>query len=501
MVRVLVIMTPSTSLFYCTISFIIGIAFEFLVAIPQAITWGILLLAAVGIVASFFTKKQVAVMGFCMLFFIIGSSRLQVAEFAIAHDKVSQLNDSPDKITLQGQIIDEPDVRDTSQKLKVRISNTESIILVTVNRYPEYRYLDTLAMTGKLKTPSVNEDFDYQKYLRKEGIYSVMDYPSTKLVDVPRQYTPFTWAYEKLLAFKGGLKQSINLTFAPPQSLIVQGIILGGSAGFSQELKQQFTATGLTHLTAISGSNVVILSNILMVFLLGVGLWRSQAFYGAVTFVWLYVIIAGLPASGVRAAIMATVFLLAQKLGRQNTTGRVIVLTAAIMLLLNPLLLAYDAGFQLSFLASLGIIYVKPLFDQLFSFITHEQVKYFMGIFSVTMAAQLCTLPLVAYYFGTVSLVSPLTNILIIPIIDVLMVFGFLAAFLGLFSPALAFVISLPAWLLLMYFMKILELFGQPWAAVSLQNIPIIWLLLYYASLGGLLKYAQTKLRNGFLGY
>src|SRR3989338_970938 len=496
-------MTPSKALFFCCISFVAGIALEYVVKIPHIVLWGFLLVALAGISASFFVKNErrafAAIAGFCLLFLVLGISRLQMAEFAIVNDPLGTLRDNQEKITFIGQITGEPNIRETTQKLTMNINGSK--VLITLGRYPQYRYLDTLQVTGTLKTPTVTEDFDYQKYLQKDGIYSVMDFPRTELLSNKHKHTPRTLVYEALFAFKAKLEKSINSLFTPPEGLIVKGIILGGSTTFPAELKQKFSSTGLTHITAISGSNVVTLSNIVMAFLLFLGFWRGQAFYGAAGFVWLYAIIAGMPASGVRAAIMATVFLLAQKMGRQNASGRVMVLAAAVMLMQNPLLLMQDVGFQLSFLASMGIIYINPLFSRVFSFIENEGAKFLLGIFSVTMAAQICTLPVVAYYFKTISLVAPITNMLVIPTIEFLMVFGFLAAFAVMFTPSIGFILSIPAWIVLVDFMKILDWFGQPWAAMPIGNMPVFWLALYYLVLACLVRYAARWLKPKFLGY
>ena len=118
---------------------------------------------------------------------------------------------------------------------------------------------------------------------------------------------------------------------------------------------------------AVSGMHVVILSAILMEVLLACGLWRQQAFYFTVFFIFIYILLAGLPISGIRAGIMGIVYLLAQRVGRQNFSSRSVVLAGVLMLLVNPLLLIYDVGFQLSFLAVLGIINLGPFFENVFS--------------------------------------------------------------------------------------------------------------------------------------
>jgi competence protein ComEC len=506
-------MTPSKALFWFCIAFVVGIALQSFINIPQVLLWGFLICGVVVIIFSvIFAKNTMMIISFCLLFLVLGIARLQISEFTIAHDPLVKFNDTGRKITLIGQIIREPDYRDAQQKLTIKAG--DSLVLVTTGRYPEYRYLDTLRVTGKLKTPAEFSDFNYKNYLLKDGVYSIMDNASVALVSKIHHYHFFTFIYEKILLVKGKLSESINTNFSPPHSLLLQGIILGNNKNMTQELRDKLNGTGLRYLTAISGVHVVILSLMLMSFLLLLGFWRGQAFYITVVFIWLYIILTGLSASGVRAAIMGSIFLLAQKLGRQNTSSRTITMAAAIMLLQNPLLLLYDVGFQLSFLAAMGIIHVKPLIDHFLKMLFTKKgmphdaqppvIKhghYLMEIFSISVSAQLLTLPITTYNFGNISLVAIITNILVVPIVYFIMVFGFLVSVLGIFSPILGFIFSVPCWILVTYFLKVMDIFYQPWAIKTMQNIPYVWLILYYVGLAGLVRYLQKRLKPKFLGY
>ena len=503
-------MTPSKILFCLCISFIVGIFLESLIKIPQIFLWGFLLCAVFLIAISFFSKKEIAIISFCLLFLVLGITRVQISEFSIENNKLAKLNDAPNKITLIGQIIAEPDARDTSQKLKVKIG--ESIILVTAQRYPEYYYLDTIKITGKLKTPPVFEDFNYKNYLMKDGIYSVMDYPIAELVYYQNGRSSvfvvnniFTFFYEKILFVKGKLMESISMNFSPPQDSILLGVVYGNDKTMPKDVKNEFNATGLSHLTAVSGSNIVILINILMVFLLALGFWRGQAFYFAVALIWFYILLIGFPISGVRAAIMGCIALLATKFGRQNASSRVLVLTASLMILQNPLLLFYDISFQLSFLASMGIIHIKPIIDNYLQFnqelFKKPIVRFFSDIVSVTFAAQIATLPVIAYNFGALSLISPVTNLLVLPIIPWLTVLGLLVSIVGVFSNILGFIFSLPCMFLLAYMIKVLDIFSKPWAVKTIANIHWFWPVSYYILLSYLIWFLKRKQKPKFLGF
>lgn len=531
-----------------------GVAFASLVTVSKAHVWAILGMGVIAIAVSFL-KKQAAMAGFCLLFLAVGILRIQIAEFALKNDPVRLLNDKPEKITLVGNLVDEPSIRGSYQNLRVKIypvksedgssrfmgnscvptkngvapktqqfnwvKNTHSIVLVSTARYPEYHYLDTIKVTGYVKTPAIFDEFNYKNYLMKDGIYSVMDFPSVVITSREHHYNPFTFLYERILFLKEHLRKSISSNFSAPQGLIVEGIVLGSTTAMTQDLKNKLNGEGLSHIIAVSGSHIVIITSMVLSLLLFLGLWRAQALRITIIFIWIYILMVGLPPSGVRAVIMSSILLLAQILGRQNTSSRTLVLAGTLMLVQNPFLLMYDIGFQLSFLASLGIIYIKPMFDYMIITIPKilrihakaskqkdtvrskllQQAKNLVDILSVTFAVQVATLPIIFYNFHTLSFITPVSNFLILPVIPLLMTFGFLSAVLGIFSHFLGWVFFLPAWVLLTYFLNIMDMLYQPWAIVSLGNISWVWFVLYAGVLLIVVCFLQRKLKTKFLEY
>ncbi len=473
-------MSPSKILFFLCLSFIVGIFFDSVIKIPQAFVWGIFVLGVILIFINLFLdKKYFGIFGFCFLFLTIGVIRVQITDFNISQDELSKLNGSGKVVVLTGVINDEPDVRDTSQKLKVKAGN--SVILVTTYKYPEYNYLDTIKVTGKLEAPMVTDDFNYKDYLLKDGIYSVMNFSKIQLVSKKHKYNIFSYAYEKILFAKQRLSQSMQDNFLPPHSLILEGIILGNNKNMTQDLRSQLNASGLRFLTAISGVHVIILSAILVSLLLFLGLKRDHAFYFSIILIWLYIVITGFTASGIRAATMGSVFIFAEVFGRQNTSSRTIVLAGAIMLLQNPLLLIYDIGFQLSFMACFGIIYLKPVLNNLFKILFKDNLRELLDMLSVTITAQIFTLPIMIFNFGSVSLVAIITNILIIPVMPLILSFGFLFSIFASISKILGYIFYLPTYILITYFLKVMEFFSQPWMAKTITNVSWLWLLIFYA--------------------
>jgi competence protein ComEC len=481
-------MSPSRILFYFCLSFILGIFLESILDSPQIILWGVLFLPII-----FIASRKADILGFCILFFAIGILRVQITEFNIENNELRKLNGT--NVIFQGVIINEPDVRDTYQKLKVKIK--DSIVLINADLYQKYEYLDIIKVSGKLETPQEFEDFNYKNYLMKDGIYLVMGFPKIENLG-QKDRRPTSIFFEGVLWLKQKTRQSIQYSFNPPESSILEGTVLGDNAAMSDELKNNLNTTGLRHIIAVSGTHVVILSSIIMSLLLMLGLRRGNAFYFAVVIICFYVVFTGLSASGVRAGIMGFLYLLAQKLGRQSLGVRVVAIAAAVMLAQNPLLLAFDVGFQLSFLAVLGLIFLEPAFAVLLNIFAKDKLKEFIKIISATFAAQVFTLPILLYDFGNISLVSPITNLLVGPVVYWLMIFGFLSSFVGIFSNWFGWVLAIPCYFLLQYFLWVIDFFSQPWAIKTFENVHWIWLIILYCGVIALTRYLSKKTSHLF---
>ncbi len=499
-------MTASKIFFYFCFSFIGGIFISSFFSFSALTLLGILILALL-LTSVFWKYKKFAVFGFCLLFLTIGIWRYQLAELKITNSQLRNYNDSGEDITLIAKVVEEPDVRENSIKLTIKPEEIDEKILVSASRYPEYQYGDKLKISGRLKTPqqfeegeedkfsSAARDFNYRDYLAKDGIYSVMNFPEIELIEKGKG----NFVYAKILNFKNKLRETIYQNLSPSQSLILAALILGDKKKISEDLKQKLNIAGVRHITAISGMHIMIFSGILMYLGTVLGLYRGQAFYFAVILLLLFIIMIGAPASAVRAGIMAGLFLLGQKLGRLSLSSRAIVMAAAAMLLVNPLLLKLDVGFQLSFLAIMGIIYFLPTFQSWLRKVSNFfQLR---NLLSLTFSAQIFTLPILIYNFGYFSLVSPITNILIVPFLPYIMLSGFIFGLSGIIFQPLGFVLSFPVWFLLTYLIKIVDWFSSfPFASLTLE-ISWFWLVIFYLILALIAWRLQKKQKLKFLNY
>lgn len=303
---------------------------------------------------------------------------------------------------------------------------------------------------------------------------------------------PSNFFYEKILGFKSRLQSVADSSLSPPQSILLQGIMLGEVAEFSKDFKEKLNRSGTRHITAISGMNITILAEILMGLGLVLGMWRGQAFYFALASIILFIIMIGAPPSAVRAGIMGGIVLFAEKVGRLSQAQRLLTIAAMLMLAHNPLLLRFDVGFQLSFLATLGIIKLSPWFLEKFSKIPrHFQLR---NVVAMTFPAVIFTAPILAYNFGQVSLISIFTNILIVPVVSFILGLGLFAGMLGIFLEPIGQILFLPVWALLTYVYKIIDWSAQiPFAALHVEVFPWYMVALYFALLWWGIKYFKLE--------
>ena len=241
-----------------------------------------------------------------------------------------------------------------------------------------------------------------------------------------------------MLRVKNSLSRRISERLPYPESGLLEGLLLGGDGGLSKSVQEDFSRTGMSHITAVSGYNVTIIAQYLILLGIFLGLWRRQAFWLAILGIFIFIFLIGFPASAVRAGIMGSLILIAMKNGRLASSENAIVFSGAFMLLLNPLLLRYDIGFQLSFLATIGIVVIYPFFND---YLIRKQkiLSAPFEILCLTLSAQIFVLPIIFYNFETLSLISPLANLLVHPIIPFTMLLGFLLIVSSIvFSPLAA---------------------------------------------------------------
>lgn len=387
------------------------------------------------------------------------------------------------KITFTGIITDEPNVRENNQHLIIKLPETK--VLVIAGLEENYKYGDEIKVAGKLQKPEnfitdQGKIFDYVNYLRKDGIFYTIIYPDTEII-----FRGHGNPIKRTLFFvKGKFLEKINFAIASPENLLMGGLILGERAAFSDELRQNFVDTGTIHIVALSGYNVTIVAEWFMKLL--AFLSRNFAFGAGIFSIFLFVLMTGANSTAVRAGIMAALALIARATGRNYDVARALILAAVFMILFNPFILVYDVSFELSFLATIAIIFYAPRIEKYFSWVTKK--FGLREIFSMTTAAYIFVFPFILYKMGNFSLVALPANVLVLPFIPITMAAGFITGLAGLIWYGFAVPFGFISYLLLHYELNVINFLASfPLAAFSVPFFPLILTILIYAGFAHML--------------
>jgi competence protein ComEC len=433
-------------------------------------------------------KRGVLIVGVLVLSIALGLLRYDITNL---HQGSAVLEKLVEKtIVVEGIIIDEPDRRENNTNYTIRIDKifnekvTEKVRVVA-GSYPSFVYGDKVLVSGILQKPEGFETdtgkyFDYAAFLSKDGIFYQMIFPELEYIS--SGHGQFIKQY--LFSFKNAFLSRVQKLIPDPQVSLLGGLVVGAKQSLGEKLQRDFRTTGIIHIVVLSGYNVTIVADAIM---------RTFAYFPfishavgtlfGVTSIVLFALMTGASATIVRASIMALLVILARSSGRTYDITRALFVAGFFMILHNPKILVHDASFQLSFLATLGLIWLSPLLDRYVSFIpTKLNLRSFA---TATIATQIFVLPLLLYKIGELSLVALPVNLLVLITVPITMLFGFLAGVVGFVSSVLATPFAFIAYIFLSYQLKVVELFASfPFASVHLDTFPL-WLMLGFYILYG----------------
>lgn len=390
------------------------------------------------------------------------------------------------KMEIQGAVVKEPDIRSKQINLTISPEGFVGNILVNAGRYPEYQYGDLLKISGKLEEPFESEEFSYKNYLSRYDTYALMRFPKIEKLAYDKG-NPVTAV---LLRIKAKFQEVLSKSLPEPHNALMLGLILGLKKALPQDLKEALIIAGVSHIVVISGYNIsIITKNILKT-----RAWwgRRVAFWLSLLVVLAFVVMTGAEASVIRAAVMGLLLAIALNVGRIYQAANALVFAGALMVALSPKILRFDTGFQLSFLATLGLIYLTPMFERWLAFL--PDILGFRTNLSSTLGAQIFTLPLLVYYFDRISVFALPANVLILWVIPYTMFFGFFTSLLGVIYLPLAKLLAGIVWLFLEYQIRVIEFFAHlPLSSASVKiNTPLI-LIFYLLLVFGLWIYRHKK--------
>jgi competence protein ComEC len=423
----------------------------------------------------------------------LGAARYQFTIPRLDAHYIAWYNDRDYEVLVTGALVDPPDERDTYTNLRVNVTSINTggealpvhgLILARLLPGGDWHYGDVVRLRGHLKTPPENEAFSYQDYLARQGIRAyIPDAAATRL--------PFTSGNPLLrlvYAFKERAIDHVYRIFPDPEASLLAGILLGNDNGLPAALQQAYKNTGTAHIIAISGFNIAIIAS-LFVTLFNRLLGQRRGAVAAVLGIAAYTILVGASASVLRAAIMGGLAIFARQVGRRQNGLNTLAATAAVMAVITPQVL-WDVGFQLSFGATLGLVlYAQPFQDWLtcllarrFSIETARKISIPISIYMLfTLAAQLTTLPIMAYQFGRISLVSVIANPFVLPVQPAVMVLAGLAVLLSFIYLPLGQLFGWVAWPFAAYTNRAVELFNRlPHGVIVLGDFSFLFVVVFY---------------------
>lgn len=428
-------------------------------------------------------------------FFFIGAGWYQFRQPVIDAFHIAFYNDRAYEMLATGTLAEPPDVRDTYINLRVQVYALDTgsgdlpvsgLMLARIQPNQEYEYGQRVRLRGLLKTPPENEEFSYRDYLARDGVYSYMS--SAEVTVLPGSGgSPLMAA---VYALKLKLLENTHRLFNDPEASLLAGILLGVDTGLTRSLQDAFKNTGTAHIIAISGFNIAIIAGIFFSMfktLLGERLGAAAAVAG----IAFYTVLVGADSAVVRAALMGSISLFARQVGRRNSGLNALAVVAFLMTIFNPFVL-WDVGFQLSFFATLGLIlYAEPFSSftgNLISKLSKQDNSRLTQIINdnvvLTFAAQLTTIPIMAYHFKRISLISFLANPFILPVQPLVMIVGGLAVFTSLVAQPIGQLIAWVAWPFTAYTIRMVELFNQvPHGTIFLGDSSLWLVTAFYAAL------------------
>lgn len=431
----------------------------------------VLLISLGGIfIFSLYTKRIFIFL--LLLFFVLGVVRVESVGDYSSTDLEYLVNRH---VSIKGEVVIEPEDRESRQRVVIgklsinELDYPDFNILVWTDLGNKIGFRDRVTISGFLEIPENFETdsgriFKYQDYLSKDDIYL--------------ELTPTSFEIEsfegislrrKLSDLKSWFVERMGRVLPEPESSLAGGILLGEKQSLGPVWQDRFQDVGLTHIVVLSGYNISIVVGVVLFLLSSLSLVVSSII--SIIGIILFALLVGGGATVIRASVMASILILTRYFNRPYDALRALFIAGALMIFINPKILVHDLSFQLSFFATLGIILFMPRAEKMFSRITKK--FGLREIVATTFSAQLYVLPWIIYSIGKFSIVSFISNILVLPTVPLAMLFSFVG---GLIPVS---IIALPAHLLLSYELWVTEMLAKtPYASVDIPALPL-WLIIF----------------------
>ncbi|MEZ4156710.1 MAG: ComEC/Rec2 family competence protein [Candidatus Paceibacterota bacterium] len=336
---------------------------------------------------------------------------------------------------------------------------------------PKVFYKDRVSLFGEALPLSSNS----VRYFEKEGVSATMAFPEVSILGSSDSFLGGLYKFSDLVSAR------FDRFIGGQAGAFMAGITLGTDSRFSSDLKRKLSLTGTTHIVALSGYNISIIA--LSISLLASRFLRLRgAFIASVVAICLFVLMTGASASVVRAGIMGMLVLLANQLGRVYSLRNAIAFSAFLMVLVNPKVLVFDLGFQLSFLALIGIVYFSPVIKGVLGFAS-DKISIVKESLAMTLAAQLAVMPLILFQFGFVPVFSIFANVLILTFIPLTMLLGLFIFLFSFLSAYLAEFFGLLSRIIIGYIFFVIDFFSRFSVQLELGFFSIVFMIASFTGL------------------
>lgn len=406
-----------------------------------------------------------------ILFFSLGALRMDYAILDSTNSTLENLLES--EVLFEGIIWREPETRQNSTHLYIKTDF--GLILAFAFPGEEWHYGDRVLVSGILNEPEpfetdLGRTFNYEGYLLARGVGYTIPRAEVELQSKDEAYD----FIGVILDNKHAFMKNLELLMPEPQVGLSEGLLLGVKRALGDDLEETFRKTGIIHIVVLSGYNVMIVVTFVLYVLGRVFGRRLSVTFGIIGIV-LFALLVGLSSTVVRACLMASLLLIMGLTGRVYIVLRGLMLAGFIMLIYNPYSLVFDVGFQLSFIATLGLIIVAPSLEERLRLVPSPfGAREFLV---ATLATQLFVLPILLYQIGEFSVVAIIVNVLVLPMVPIAMLLTFVTGIVSFVSISLAAPIAFLTYLSLTYIIEVAEWFAMlPFAAFTVPAFPF-WLV------------------------
>lgn len=437
-------------------------------------------------------KKIIAILLISLSFFAIGGVVFNNAEksYTKAFEKFYDKT-----LSIEGYIDSEIENTDGKVKFFLKIDrikykkNYEKIngrLLVNIFSYDDnvknktIEYRSKISIEASIEKPKAATNpsgFDYKRYLASIGVSGTIYLRDCSDMAVIGKEGG-GWLHKLGFKIKKSVLNIVEYCLDKNQAGLLSGMIIGYKDGLDDNAYAAFSKAGLTHIMVASGMNVAFIILPLAYIFKKMRLGNLASSIFTILVLILFVFVTGFSASVVRAVIMGIMILLGKIIIRETDIYTSISTAAIILLILNPYTL-FDIGFQLSFFATISLVMFYP---KLKEFIDHKHIPNIVSdTLAATIAAQIGVVPITLYYFNNFSAISILSNLLVVPVVQIITIIGFIMVFIGIVNINAAVLIGYINNSFLSFVLFVTEYTAKiPYAALKLPTPPLWLIILYY---------------------